>query len=772
MGKGVASGRLAASTDPAAAKGARAVLITVGTPLSDDYTADLAHIRAACASVAPYLHDGQIVMIKSTVPPGTTRAMHAEIIAPALPAGARVHMAFSPERLAEGAAIRELSSIPILVGGVDAAAGEAAAAFWREALPVEVMTVASPEAAEMVKLADNLWIDLNIALANELAKLVDAMPWKIDVMEVIRGANSLKKGQHHVNILHPANGVGGYCLTKDPWFVDALGRRAGIELQIPRASRAVNDSMPGHVFDRVMGALAERGIGARGRPDRAARLLLQEQLRRLPLHPGGAAGGQAPRRRLQPAHLRPHGHRGRGGAPRRRAGARLGKAVAGADAVLILAGHDAFTGITAEDFARLAPGALIYDGRIYYPPGKIAELRGRRPRLHGRRALGQFHEGHEYGEEFRGGDGDRRGRLRGELPHRAAAGARLHGARPRHRAAGERAQPRGGEGPSGASTTCRATSATGTTIEAFFRPEAAVLYHLASVVGVRRYMEDPLSLIDIAIIGTRQLIALAVEHDVRILFTSTSEVYGRNPAVPWKEDDDRVLGATSVDRWSYAASKGVCEQMLYGVHRKTGLPFSIVRFFNVYGPRQTPIYVVSQTVQRVLNGVRPDLYDGGGQTRCLTYVEDAIEGVIAAATRPEAVGEVFNIGNATENSMAEVVRDGARRRRLGPRARPGRHPREVRRGLRGHRPARAGGGEGRAHPRLEGHHLRAGGHREDGGLGARDALVPGAEAVSGGRPCGSRFSERATSASCRARCWPRSATTCSASTWTRPRSRG
>ena len=194
------------------------------------------------------------------------------------------------------------------------------------------------------------------------------------------------------------------------------------------------------------------------------------------------------------------------------------------------------------------------------------------------------------------------------------------------------------------------------TIKAFFRPEAGVLYHLASVVGVRRYMEDPLSLIDIAIIGTRHLIALCVEHDVRILFTSTSEVYGRNPAVPWSEDGDRVLGATSVDRWSYAASKGVCEQMLYGVRRKTGLPFSIVRFFNVYGPRQTPIYVVSQTVQRVLNGEAPDLYDGGAQTRCLTYIDDAIEGTILAATRPEAVGEVFNIGNSVENTMAEVVR--------------------------------------------------------------------------------------------------------------------
>ena len=192
-------------------------------------------------------------------------------------------------------------------------------------------------------------------------------------------------------------------------------------------------------------------------------------------------------------------------------------------------------------------------------------------------------------------------------------------------------------------------------IKAFFRPEASVLYHLASVVGVRRYMEDPLSLIDIAIIGTRHLIGLCVEHDVRILFTSTSEMYGRNPAVPWKEDDDRVLGPTSVDRWSYSSSKSVVEHMLYGVWRKTGLPFSTVRFFNVYGPRQTPIYVVSQTVQRVLNGERPDLYDGGAQTRCLTYVEDAIEGVIAAATSDKAIGEAFNIGNSVENTMAEVV---------------------------------------------------------------------------------------------------------------------
>lgn len=192
-------------------------------------------------------------------------------------------------------------------------------------------------------------------------------------------------------------------------------------------------------------------------------------------------------------------------------------------------------------------------------------------------------------------------------------------------------------------------------IRKFFRPEATHLYHLASVVGVRRYMEDPLSLIDIAIVGTRTLIELCERHEVRILFTSTSEIYGRNPAVPWTEDSDRVLGAPDVDRWSYSSAKALCEHMLFAMYHKSGLPFSTVRFFNVYGPRQNPIYVVSQTVRRVLRGERPDLYDGGQQTRCLTYIGDVVTGVVEAATQQAAIGEAFNIGNSTENTMAEVV---------------------------------------------------------------------------------------------------------------------
>jgi UDP-N-acetyl-D-mannosaminuronic acid dehydrogenase len=375
VAKGVAAGRLSASGDPAAVAGARAVLITVGTPLSETFEADLGHIRAACAAVAPHVADGAVVMIKSTVPPGTTRAMHDEVFAPL---GRRVHMAFSPERLAEGQAIRDLRSIPILVGGMDAAASAAGAAFWRDALPeVEVTALSSPEAAEMVKLADNLWIDLNVALANELAKLVDALPWPIDVLEVIAGANTLKKGQHHVNILTPSNGVGGYCLTKDPWFVDALGRRAGVELKIPRAAREVNDSMPDHVFDRVDGFLRAQGIA----PAAARTAILgyafkseSGDVRFTPVAPLVArlrAAGYGPGLRVCDPMVHPEEAAAQGV----ELTADWRATAAGAHAVLILAGHAAFAAIAPEDLAAAAaPGALVFDGRIHYPPARIAAL--------------------------------------------------------------------------------------------------------------------------------------------------------------------------------------------------------------------------------------------------------------------------------------------------------------------------------------------------------------------------------------------------------------
>ncbi len=195
------------------------------------------------------------------------------------------------------------------------------------------------------------------------------------------------------------------------------------------------------------------------------------------------------------------------------------------------------------------------------------------------------------------------------------------------------------------------------TVKAFYRPDASVLFHLASVVGVPHYMADPLALIDTAVFGTRTLIDLARTHGTRFLFASTSEVYGKNPDIPWVEDADRVLGPTSVDRWSYSTSKALCEHMLWAVHRQAGLPITIVRFFNAYGPRQAPIYVVSRSIVRALRGESPWLFDDGLQTRCFSYVGDIVEGVLRAATLPQAVGEVFNLGRPVESTMREVIEE-------------------------------------------------------------------------------------------------------------------
>lgn len=181
------------------------------------------------------------------------------------------------------------------------------------------------------------------------------------------------------------------------------------------------------------------------------------------------------------------------------------------------------------------------------------------------------------------------------------------------------------------------------------------IFHLAAVVGVYKYLEDPLKVIDVNIGGTRNIIQLAHKNKTKIIFTSTSEIYGRNPSVPWEEGSDRVLGNTNVERWSYSTSKAACEYMLLGMHKKHGLPVTIIRYFNIYGPRQHPRWVISQNVHKTLRGEQPLVYDGGRQTRCFTYIDDAIEGTITAADNQKADGEAFNIGSDKETTMRETI---------------------------------------------------------------------------------------------------------------------
>lgn len=181
-----------------------------------------------------------------------------------------------------------------------------------------------------------------------------------------------------------------------------------------------------------------------------------------------------------------------------------------------------------------------------------------------------------------------------------------------------------------------------------------LVYHLSSIVGIKHYCEDPLEVIDVNVVGTRNVIEGVLKRNIRMLFTSTSEIFGKNPNIPWKEDDDRVLGSTRIERWSYSTSKAVCEQMLFALAKHKGLRCCVVRFFNVYGPRQNPIFVISQGVKRVLRNERPLMYDSGEQSRCFTFVDDAVEGMILAANSEDAIGESFNIGSNIPTCIREV----------------------------------------------------------------------------------------------------------------------
>ncbi len=186
---------------------------------------------------------------------------------------------------------------------------------------------------------------------------------------------------------------------------------------------------------------------------------------------------------------------------------------------------------------------------------------------------------------------------------------------------------------------------------------ADLVYHHAAVVGVEHYVDDPFNVLNVNILGTLNLLRLAHRHGKRLVFASTSEVYGRNPKVPWKEEDDRVLGATTTDRWCYSTSKAAGEHYAWAFLRM-GLEVSVVRYFNVFGPRLDKIdvgRVITIFMGQILRNEPLTIIGDGKQTRCFTYIDDAVRGTMAAGLKKEAVGGVFNIGDDRETTILELA---------------------------------------------------------------------------------------------------------------------
>ncbi len=184
-----------------------------------------------------------------------------------------------------------------------------------------------------------------------------------------------------------------------------------------------------------------------------------------------------------------------------------------------------------------------------------------------------------------------------------------------------------------------------------------MIFHLAAAVGVKLIAEDPVHTIETNISGTELVLDISNKFGKKVLIASSSEVYGKNEAVPFKEDDDIVLGSTSLSRWSYACSKAIDEFLGLAFYQQYGLNVVIGRFFNTVGPRQTGQYgmVVPRLVRSALNNEPLTIYGTGRQTRCFTYVGDLVEAVIGLMNCEQAAGKVYNIGSSEEISIEELA---------------------------------------------------------------------------------------------------------------------
>jgi UDP-glucose 4-epimerase len=187
---------------------------------------------------------------------------------------------------------------------------------------------------------------------------------------------------------------------------------------------------------------------------------------------------------------------------------------------------------------------------------------------------------------------------------------------------------------------------------------ADVVVHLAATVGVFNIIESPVKTIVNNIGGTEAVLKAAAKKRKKVIVASTSEVYGKSASLPFREDGDLVFGPTIKSRWSYAASKVVDEFLALAYWRELKVPTVVVRLFNTIGPRQVGHYgmVVPRFISQALSGRDLTVYGNGLQSRCFTYVSDAVEWLLLLASNDGAAGEVFNLGNPKEITIAELAR--------------------------------------------------------------------------------------------------------------------
>lgn len=236
------------------------VVICVPTPVDHKYNPDFGPVISACESIVPYLKKGQLIVLESTVSPGTCEDIMLPILEKSsLKAGKDFHLAHCPERVDPGNKKYQLKDLPRVVGALSNEGLKLAAEFYREFIDAEIVELSSLKAAEAAKIIENSFRDVNIAFVNEIAKCFDRMD--IDVTEVIKGASTKPFAfMPH----YPGCGVGGHCISVDPYYLIEKGKGVGFDHKFLRVAREINNSMPGYTVSRLISALNSIGKSVKG----------------------------------------------------------------------------------------------------------------------------------------------------------------------------------------------------------------------------------------------------------------------------------------------------------------------------------------------------------------------------------------------------------------------------------------------------------------------------------------------------------------------------
>jgi UDP-glucose 4-epimerase len=183
------------------------------------------------------------------------------------------------------------------------------------------------------------------------------------------------------------------------------------------------------------------------------------------------------------------------------------------------------------------------------------------------------------------------------------------------------------------------------------------IFHLAAVLGVKNLVEHPLNVIEENVDGTRNVLEVAIQTKIRVIFASTSEVYGKSEQMPFREDGNRVLGPTTKHRWCYATAKALDEHLCMA-YADMGLPVAIIRYFNAYGPRASSSpygMVIPRFIRAALTNAPLHIYGTGQQTRSFTYITDIVQGTLKCLS-PKADGHIFNIGTDHPLTILELAK--------------------------------------------------------------------------------------------------------------------